>query len=124
MYTKQQRLIDSAISEIEEMAENVADIQSILQKMIDKPVKRLNNQYNHIDELADSINNQEIKKDLNKYKHRGGAQRDQVLSAYVQRTEYSLKGYQETLEILQRVKKGSLWNINWNMTNVYFLEKK
>lgn len=108
MYTKQQRLIDSAISEIEEMAENVADIQSILQKMIDKPVKRLNNQYNHIDELADSINNQEIKKDLNKYKHRGGAQRDQVLSAYVQRTEYSLKGYQETLEILQRVKKGSL----------------
>lgn len=124
MYTKQQRLIDSAISEIEEMAENVADIQSILQKMIDKPVKRLNNQYNHIDELADSISNQEIKKDLNKYKHRGGAQRDQVLSAYVQRTEYSLKGYQETLEILQRVKKGSLWNINWNMTNVYFLEKK
>lgn len=124
MYTKQQRLIDSAISEIEEMAENVADIQSILQKMIDKPVKRLNNQYNHIDELADSINNQEIKKDLNKYKHRGGAQRDQVFSAYVQRTEYSLKGYQETLEILQRVKKGSLWNINWNMTNVYFLEKK
>lgn len=124
MYAKQQRLIDSAISEIEEMAENVADIQSILQKMIDKPVKRLNNQYNHIDELADSINNQEIKKDLNKYKHRGGAQRDQVLSAYLQRTEYSLKGYQETLEILQRVKKGSLWNINWNMTNVYFLEKK
>lgn len=107
MYTKQQRLIDSAISEIEEMAENVADIQSILQKMIDKPVKRLNNQYNHIDELADSINNQEIKKDLNKYKHRGGSQRDQVLSAYLQRTEYSLKGYQETLEILQRVKKGS-----------------
>lgn len=124
MYTKQQRLIDSAISEIEEMAENMADIQSILQKMIDKPVKRLNNQYNHIDELADSINNQEIKKDLNKYKHRGGAQRDQVLSAYLQRTEYSLKGYQETLEILQRVKKGSIWNINWNMTNVYFLEKK
>lgn len=107
MYTKQQRLIDSAISEIEEMAENMADIQSVLQRMIDKPVKRLNNQYNHIDELADSINNQEIKKDLNKYKHRGGAHRDQVLSAYLQRTEYSLKGYQETLEILQRVKKGS-----------------
>ena len=107
MYTKQKRLIDSAIAEIEEMTENMAEIQGILQNMIDKSVKRLNNQYNHIDELADSINNQEIKKDLNKYKHRGGAHRDQVLLAYLQRTEYSLKGYQETLAILKKVKKGS-----------------
>lgn len=108
MYTKEQRLIDSAISEIEEMTENMLEIQGLLKNIIDKPVKRLNNQYNHIDELADSINNQEIKKDLNKYKHRGGAHRDQVLSAYLQRTEYSLKGYQETLEILNKVKEESM----------------
>ncbi|WP_349517509.1 hypothetical protein [Leuconostoc mesenteroides] len=48
MYTKEQRLIDSAISEIKEMTENMLEIQDLLKNMIDKPVKRLNNQYNHI----------------------------------------------------------------------------
>lgn len=105
MYTKEQRLIDSAISEIEEMTENMLEIQDLLKNMIDKPVKRLNNQYNHIDELGDSIKSQPVRDDLFKYKHRGGTHRDQVLSAYLQRTEYSLQGYKETLTILEKEKQ-------------------
>lgn len=105
MYTKEQRLIDSAISEIEEMVENMLEVQSLLKKLIDKPVKRLNNQYNHIDELSDSIKNQTVKDDLHKYKNRGGARRDEVLSAYLKRTDYSLKGCKETLLVLKKARK-------------------